>query len=325
MSFDEFCEHMKGYRGKNGLDFQKKVAQDNTTGFQNNQHQPMRYNQHQPMRNNQMQPMQINQMQPSQYNHVNANTGANRVSISKNKAIIGGVLLIAVIIAAVFIFQGVGGRGGPLNSSNAVNEIQNFTPVLLSGLTLGEMFNGASADGSWTTYEVTDNRTTETWVRFVGSSARGAINATFTLNRDRMLVYTCYVGGNPTVLDELYRMFHDPNYDRDMSAAADSTENQARFDETEARILRMALVHNYSVDDFEGMTVLEFIDSISTSGDWSINERTENLRVVFDGHSDRGAVQAIFDVDENAGTVDGSWYFNSREIEAADLYREFYP
>jgi hypothetical protein len=80
-----------------------------------------------------------------------------------------------------------------------------------------------------------------------------------------------------------------------------------------------------AVDEIQNFTpTLEFVDSVCASGDWSVNDRTTNLRVAFDGMSDSGAVQAMFDVDMDAGTVIATWYLSSKEIEAADLYRTFY-
>lgn len=73
-----------------------------------------------------------------------------------------------------------------------------------------------------------------------------------------------------------------------------------------------------------GLTIGEMFDEICEDIQWTSNNKTENLRVVYDGQSNLGKVQAIFDVDEKLGTVDGSWYFNSREIEAIDLYDKFY-
>lgn len=313
MSFEEFCEHMIGYRGKDGRDFIKKVAQDKAKLLQPNQRQTR----------------QPDIEQQISYSPSSTTTHTKGASSQKNKITIGGIGLVVVIIAAIFLFRNIFGRDNLLNSKNAVNEIYYFTPTLLSGLTVGEMFDGVCEDSSWTTYEVTKDsglfNPKTVWVRFTGNSTRGLINATFTLTKDSKLDYTCYVGGKPVPLDELYRMFHDPNYDNDLIEAEAEAENQAKFEEAEEKILKMDLVHNYIIDDFNGMTILEFIDSVCTSGEWSSNNKTESLRVIYDGQSDLGPVQAIFNVDVESGTVDGTWYFMSREIDAIDLYQKFYP
>lgn len=314
MSFEEFCAHMKGYRGKDGNDFKNKVAQDYANQLQLHQQQPQ----------------QLNQIQRLSNFPVNTNTDTTGDSSEKMKVIIGGIICaVAILIAAIFLFRSIIGGGNPMNSKNAVIEIQYFTPTQLSGLTIGEMFDGACMDGDWATYEVKDSDSlfgaATTWVRFSGNSDRGAINATFTITKDSMLDYTCYVDGNPVLLEEMYRMFHDPDYDKKLSEATEAADNEAKFDAAEEKIQKMDFVHNYIVADFNGMTILEFIDSVCRSGDWSSNNKTDNLRVVFEGQSELGMVQAIFDVDENLGTVDGSWYFSSREIAAIDLYQKFYP
>lgn len=313
MSFEEFCQHMIGYRGKDGRDFKKKVAQDNAKLLQPHKQQPK----------------QLNIEQRTSHVPANKVTDAKGEAAQKNKVTIAGICAVVVITAAIFLFRNNFIAGNFLNEKNAVNEVYHFSPTLLSGLGIGEMFDGACEDGAWTTYEVMkegglfDSKTV--WVRFTGNSTRGLINATFTISKDKMLEYTCYVGGNPIVLDELYRMFHDPNYDNDLTIAEAEAESKAKFDEAEERIQKMDFVHKYILADFNDMTILEFIDSVCTSGEWMINSKTENLRVVYDGQSELGSVQAIFDVDEKLGTVNGSWYFISREIEAIDLYQKFYP
>lgn len=271
----------------------------------------------------------VNKIQQLPKSHVNTTADTTGDASKKSKVIIGGICTVALIIVAIFLFRSVIGGGNPLNSKNALNEIQHFIPTQLSGMTIGEMFDGACANGVWSSYEVDDHNglfsAAATWVRFSGNSERGAINATFTITKKRMLDYTCFVDGKPIVLEELYRMFHDPNYDKDLRAAAEAAKNEAKFDAAEEKINKMSLMHNYVVDDFKGMTILKFTDSVCTSGEWSSNDKTGNLRVVFEGKSEKGKVQAIFDVDEKLRTVKGSWYFNSHEISATDLYQKFYP
>lgn len=271
----------------------------------------------------------VNKIQQLPRSHVNTTADTTGDASKKSTVIIGGICTVALIIVAIFLFRGVIGGGNPLNRKNVLNEIQHFIPTQLSGLTIGEMFDGTCTNGVWSSYEVDNNNglfsTASTWARFSGNSERGEINATFRITKERMLDYTCFVDGKPIVLEELYRMFHDPNYDKDLRATAEAAENEAKFDATEEKINKMNLVHNYVVDDFKGMTILKFTDSVCTSGEWSSNEKTGNLRVVFEGQSEKGKVQAIFDVDEKLGTVKGSWYFNSREIAATDLYQKFYP
>lgn len=236
--------------------------------------------------------------------------------------------VIAAIVAAIIFLPRVCGGGGASREEGVINEVKHFSPTLLSGLTIGDMFDGISENGTWSTYEVTDRsglfNSTTNWVRFSGSSSRGNVSATFTVTKDRTLDYTCSVAGKPTPLDELYRMFHDPNYDRDLEAAIVEAENEAKFEEAEARILIMPLVHNYVPAEFGGMTVLEFTDSVCASGEWVTNDNAASLRVVFEGESELGAVQAIFNVDIDTGWVEPAWYFNSREIEATELYLMFY-
>ena len=313
MSLDEFREHMKGYIGKDGDDFKKKVEQDNAARLQFNQQQSHK----------------LNRSQQLPKSHVNTAADTTGDVSKKSKVIIGGICAVALIIVGIFLFRSVIGGRNPLNSKNALNEIQHFSPTQLSGLTIGEMFDGACANGVWSSYEVDDHNglfsAAATWVRFSGNSKRGAINATFTITKKRMLDYTCFVDGKPIVLEELYRMFHDPKYDKDLRTTAEAAKNETKFDAAEEKINKMNLVHNYVVDDFKGMTILKFTDSVCTSGDWSSNDKTGNLRVVFEGQTEKGKVQAIFDVDEKLGTVKGSWYFNSREIAATDLYQKFYP
>jgi hypothetical protein len=313
MSLEEFFEHMEGHTGKDGDDFEKKVEQDKASKSQFNHQQPQK----------------LKQLQQSPKPHVNTTAYTTRDASPKSKVTMGGICAVAIIILGIFLFRSVIGGGNPLNSKNALNEIQHFIPTQLSGLTVGEMFDGACSDGTWSTYEVDDNKglfsAAVTWARFSGNSQRGEINATFTITKKRMLDYTCFVDGKPIEFEELYRMFHDPNYDKDLSATAEAAENEAKFDAAEEKINKMNLVHNYVVDDFKGMTILKFTDSVCTSGDWSMNDKGENLRVVFEGQSEKGKVQAIFDVDEKLGTVKASWYFYSREIAATDLYQKFYP
>ena len=72
-------------------------------------------------------------------------------------------------------------------------------------------------------------------------------------------------------------------------------------------------------------TVLEFIDSVCDSGEWATNDKTASLRVIYDGRADWAWIQAIFEINEDTGIITAAWYYNSKEIEAEALYREFYP
>lgn len=322
-TIDDVSNYIDLFKQKKVFDFRTYIA-DKYSG----QKQATAQNYNQQNLENFFEQRNVNKTQQLPKSHVNTNAHTTGDASKKSKVFIGGICTVALIIVAIVLFRSVIGGGKPLNSKNALNEIQHFMPTQLSGLTIGEMFGGTCTNGVWSSYEVDDHKglfsAAVTWVRFSGNSKRGAINATFTITKNRMLDYTCFVDGKPIVLEELYRMFHDPNYDKDLLATAEAAQNKAKFDAAEEKINKMNLVHNYVVDDFKGMTILKFTDSVCTSGNWSSNDKTGNLRVVFEGQSEKGKVQAIFDVDEKLGTVKGSWYLSSREITATDLYQKFY-
>ena len=319
--------------------FREKVAKDRTKGSQIRQ--PLY--QQQPFKQSQQQnPLQQTSYTPANMNaRVNTTSSTSSTTSGGSSAIFSVIFFVTIIIGAIFMFRSCSGGENHLNNKNAINEINHFTPIDMSGMSIGELLDGACPDGKWSSYETKENNgffaAKTTWVTFLGNSKHGEIRAEFSLNIDKAtknksLEYTCYVGGNAILLDELYRMFHDPNYENDLKAEAEAkakanaeAENKAKFDKAEEKLRKMAFVHNYVVADFKGLTILEFVDSVSTSGDWSSNDNAEKMRVVYDGKSGLGTVQAIFDIDEEANEVNGTWYFNSKEINTSDLYQKFYP
>lgn len=257
-------------------------------------------------------------------------TKPEKRSVSRTQVFFGVAALIAVIVAIAFLARNCGSGTSALTDEDAIDKIKNFAPSGLD-ITIGEMLGSISENGAWTAH-ISDNTIWE--VRFFGGSEKGSINATFTITRDGRLEYRSSVDGRAMALDVMYRFFHDPDYETEEQEKEAAAAREQ--DETGERMIRF--VQDHTPGYFGGMTILEFLDSVCGSGEWEVNDRAARLRVVYEGAysfagSDNtvittGRIQAIFTVDEAAGAgilAEYNWYHNSADIEAADLYRMFYP